>query len=70
MKTTIAIEGMHCGSCKTLIEDVAKDVPGVVSCEVDIALGRADIEHTADFHASEFVEEIANLDAGYKAHAV
>jgi copper chaperone CopZ len=68
MKTTIKIEGMHCGSCKALIEDVAKDVPGVVSCDVDVAHGKAVIEHAADFEPSEFIAEIAGLDAGYKAH--
>ncbi len=70
MKTTIKIDGMHCGSCKALIEDVAKDVPGVVSCDVDVAHGKADVEHTADFEPSEFIAEIAGLEAGYKAHLV
>lgn len=70
MKTTIKIDGMHCGSCKALIEDVAKDVPGVVSCDVDVARGEAVIEHTVDFKAPEFVAEIASLDAGYKARLV
>ncbi len=61
---------MHCGSCKALIEDVAKDVPGVVSCDVDVAHAQAVIEHTDAFEASEFIAEVAGLDAGYKARLV
>ena len=70
MKSIIKIDGMHCGSCKTLIEDAASEVPGIVSCDVDVAHGQAVIEHTGDFEPSEFAAEVANLGAGYKAHPV
>lgn len=62
MKTTISIQGMHCASCKTLIEDVASDVPGVQSCTVDPATGNGVIEHDESFDFTNFAKEIATLD--------
>lgn len=47
MNTTLSIQGMHCASCKALIEDVCKDIPGITSCVVDVANGTARIEHDA-----------------------
>lgn len=49
--TTLKIQGMHCVSCKLLIEDVCKDVPGVMTCEVNPETGIATITHedTLDF---------------------
>lgn len=66
MKTIIEIKGLHCASCKALIEDVAKDVKGVVACEVDFEAGTASIEHTDEFKVSEFAAEVAKLGDGYK----
>ena len=45
MKTTLSIKGMHCESCKVLIEEVCKDVAGVKSCSVDVKKGTVVIEH-------------------------
>jgi len=45
MKTILNIKGMHCESCKLLIEDVCKDVKGVTSCAVDFKKGTAVVEH-------------------------
>lgn len=45
MITRLNIQGMHCVSCKTLIEDVCRDIPGVASCTVDVAAHSAIIEH-------------------------
>ncbi len=41
----LTITGMHCASCKELIEDVCADIPGVTSCDVDVAEETATIEH-------------------------
>lgn len=43
--TNLKITGMHCNSCKMLIEDVCKDVAGVEDCSVDFASGRATVTH-------------------------
>lgn len=62
MQTNIKITGMHCASCKTLIEDVAHDVPGVQSCTVDHATGNGVIGHDETFDFTNFAKEIATLD--------
>ena len=69
MNTRFKIEGLHCQSCKALIEDVALDAPGVIVCTVDVAAGSASIEHTDAFDPSAFAAEVAKLD-GYKVVAV
>lgn len=61
MKTTFAIKGMHCVSCKALIEDVASEIPGVVSCTVDVAAERADVEHDESFDAERMRKDIEAL---------
>lgn len=45
MTTHLKIIGMHCASCKTLIEEVARESAGVTGCEVDLAAGTARIDH-------------------------
>lgn len=45
MKTILTIKGMHCESCKVLIEDICKEVKGVTSCNVDVNKSTAVIEH-------------------------
>ncbi len=59
--TTIKISGMHCGSCKSLIEDVAGDVPGVRSCDVDAGKGIGVVEHDEEFKINDLVKEIEAL---------
>lgn len=62
MQTKIKVTGMHCASCKTLIEDVAKDVAGVQSCTVDPATGEGVVEHNETFDFANFAKDIATLD--------
>lgn len=64
MKTHIKITGMHCASCKALLEDVARDVPGVISCMIDPKRGIGTIEHDASFTFDTLAKEVAALD-GY-----
>jgi len=45
VKTTLKIKGMHCESCKLLIEDICKETKGVKSCTVDFKSGTAVVEH-------------------------
>ena len=45
MKQTITIEGMHCDSCKVLIEDIASAINGIKSCKVDVKSGKMIVEH-------------------------
>ncbi len=61
MKTVLKITGMHCASCKLLIEDVCKEIPGVTSCEVDLGGNIATIEHDASVSAEKLSQEISSL---------
>lgn len=62
MQTNIKITGMHCPSCKTLLEDVIHDVPGVNSCMIDAEKHVGTIEHDDSFNFDNVVKEVANLD--------
>lgn len=59
--TKLAITGMHCASCKALIEDVCAEVPGVRSCTVDFEAGTASVEHDDSCNPDVLVTEIKNL---------
>lgn len=61
MTTTLKITGMHCGSCKALIEDVCGDVKGVRSCTVDPKTGLAVVEHDDALDPAAIVNEILGL---------
>ncbi|PIQ73248.1 hypothetical protein COV58_03565, partial [Candidatus Roizmanbacteria bacterium CG11_big_fil_rev_8_21_14_0_20_36_8] len=45
MKKTFPIIGMHCASCKALIEDVVSDLAGVTSVGVNYATEKMTIEY-------------------------
>lgn len=61
MKTILKIEGLHCASCKAVIEDIAGDFPEIKSANVDVAGGTAVIEHDEKFDLAKFVQEINNI---------
>ena len=59
--TKIRISGMHCHSCKTLIEDVCKEIKGVLSCDVNLATGVATITHDGSVATANLATEIRKL---------
>ena len=61
MNSTLKITGLHCVSCKKLIESVASDVTGIVSCTVDLDAARAAVEHDTPEALDALVREIAEL---------
>ncbi|MEK6899617.1 MAG: heavy metal-associated domain-containing protein [Nanoarchaeota archaeon] len=61
MKTTITIKGMHCKSCKMLIEDACSEIAGVKSCTVDFNTGKAVIEHDGKLDLKKVKKEIEGL---------
>ncbi len=61
MTTIFKIGGMHCASCKNLIEDVAADVSGVAACRVDAKTGFAEVEHDPSFNPADLIREIVAL---------
>lgn len=69
MITTLNIKGMHCASCKALIEDVCQDIPGVTSCNVDVSNNTAKVEHDASVSSDKIRQEIESL-GDYKVSTV
>ena len=61
MKKIIIIKGTHCASCKALIEEVSKDIPGIISCKVDYKTGKTIIEHEEKVDLNKFKKEIESL---------
>jgi copper chaperone CopZ len=61
MKTVLTIKGTHCASCKALIEEVCREVPGVTACTVDFKTGKAVIEHAASLDLMRVKKEIDSL---------
>lgn len=62
MKTTLKITGMDCPSCKTLIEDTCKDIPGVKTCDVSFETGIAKVEYDAPATPAQIMKEITDLE--------
>lgn len=60
-KTTIHIKGLHCGACKTLIEDVASEIGGIHSTNVDPKTGETVVEHDENFDLESLKREIESL---------
>lgn len=61
MRTDLKIKGMHCGSCRALIEDVCLEITGVKSCSVDVAAGTAAIEHDESVDVTRLAREIEGV---------
>lgn len=65
MITKIKISGMHCASCKALLEGVCQEIPGVQSCIVDLQTSMATITHDDTFDFANLKKEIAGIDDTY-----
>jgi P-type Cu+ transporter len=63
---TLAIEGMHCGSCIGLVETALKKLPGVLSASVNLASERAQVRYVEGLVSPEALAE-AVTSAGYPA---
>lgn len=61
MKTALTIKGTHCVSCKTLIEDVCTEIPGISSCNVDFKTGITEIDHEENVDWQKFKREVESL---------
>ncbi len=71
MNTTIfKIKGMHCDSCKALIEDVASEVAGVSHATVNIAAKVLTVEHDTKFTDAMLINHINELGAGYELQKI
>ncbi len=63
MKTTWAVKGTHCNSCKILIEDVCSETKGVTSGTLDFKSGKLVIEHNAHADLKALKKEIEKVGA-------
>jgi len=66
MKTEFIVTGMHCASCKSLIEDICKETKGVTKCNVDLKSGKVKIDHTEKVDMKNIKKEIESLGDEYK----
>lgn len=57
----VKVVGMHCNSCKMLIEDVCQSMKGVESCSVDLESGKMAIEYSEGFDPELLKKEIEAL---------
>lgn len=61
MKIKLTIKGMHCDSCKVLIEEVCNEMKGVKNCSVNVKAGSAEIEHDGTLDVKKLKKEIESL---------
>ncbi len=69
MKTILTIKGTHCHSCKALIEDVASEITGIQSCNVNFQTGNTEIIHDENVDWNKFKEEVEKL-GNYKVEGI
>lgn len=66
---TFAVEGMHCGSCALLIDDILEDLPGVLSTSTSRKQGRTVVEVDPASCTPEQVTA-AITEVGYQAQRI
>lgn len=65
MQTTFSISGLHCASCKTLIESTSSDEPGVLSATVSAQTNTLTVVHNPSFDPERLIRSVDELHAGY-----
>ncbi len=45
MKTELTVDGIHCTSCKVLIEDICSEFKEIKKCDVDVKKRKVVLEH-------------------------
>ncbi|MEB3249286.1 MAG: heavy metal-associated domain-containing protein, partial [Merismopediaceae bacterium] len=65
---TFQLQGLRCAACVATVERVIQKVPGVESCQVNLALEQATIHYLSP-HKSQLLQAIpqAIAQAGYQA---
>lgn len=62
MKKKMLIEGMMCAHCKAAVEKALSAIPGVASCEVNLAEKTAVITLTVDVADAVLMEAVRAID--------
>ncbi|MBP9774134.1 MAG: heavy-metal-associated domain-containing protein [Candidatus Peribacteraceae bacterium] len=66
MKTSFSIPGIHCNGCAQLITEVSGEQPGVINTRVHLDTKEVVVDHTDEFSAQTWKEQIEALDPKYK----
>ena len=61
----LSISGMHCGNCKTKVEQALKKVTGSYAVMVDLEGGSAEVEFSGHIPPEKFVDAVRSV--GYTA---
>lgn len=69
MTTTVAIEGMTCGSCTSAVESAFDHIPGLDSFSISLLSERAVLQHDPDLLTADQIVEIIQ-DCGFGAQLV
>ena len=64
MEKTINVKGMHCNSCKLLIEEAVSEIRGVEKVRADFEKGRVFVKYSDDGAMPEIKSAIEK--EGYK----
>ena len=67
--TTLAVEGMDCGSCSAAVENSLKDLQGVKSVNVSLLSQRAVVEHDTTWVVPEQIAQVID-DRGFRARVL
>jgi copper ion binding protein len=68
MTVELTVEGMTCESCVQAIEHTLGKLPGVASCKVDLAAGKARVEYReGEVEPEQLAAKVDEL--GYEAEA-
>lgn len=65
-QVTLKIQGMTCANCQQHVGDALREVPGVVSANVDLAFHRATVSYDPQKASVETMLQ-AVREAGYEA---
>ena len=60
-KITLSINGMHCGSCAYLIEDILKEQSGVKDAKVDFVGQTCEVEADEEVKPEELIKAIHEI---------
>lgn len=69
MSTTVAIEGMTCGSCTSSVESAVKDEPGLARFNISLLAERAIIGHNPSVLSTDRIVELIE-GAGFDARVI
>lgn len=64
MEKTLAVKGMHCNSCKIIVEEVSMEVEGIQKASADFEKGKVELSFKDESALPKVKKAIEEL--GYK----